>query len=95
MRRVVVGGIGPLVHPYKWLRPDMVPPLTSLQCGVDYEFRKACLPFFFRSVQREVSLEEFDAEVDDWLPLLPEIDLPPFNWCCPFECRPWQGCCCL
>ena len=46
---------------------------------IDEEFRKAWLPFFCRSGQREVSLEEFDAEVDGWLPLPPEVDLPPFT----------------
>ena len=49
----------PLVHPYKWLRPDLVPPSTFLQCEphlssggsgflsdpdkIDEEFRKAWL----------------------------------------------------
>ena len=71
----------PLVHPYRWLRPDLVPPAPFLQCehhlspggsGVlsdparidDEEFRKAWLPYFCRSGQREASLEEFDFEVD-------------------------------
>ena len=56
----------PLVHPYRWLRPDLVPPAPFLQCephltpGVladpartDEEFRKAWLPYFCRSGQRE------------------------------------------
>ena len=34
------------------------------------------LPYFCRSGQREASLEEFDREVEGWLPLLPEVVLP-------------------
>ena len=70
----------PLVHPYRWLRPDLVPPAPFLQCGprltpdgsgvlsdparIDEEFRKAWLPYFCRSGQRETSLDEFGFEVD-------------------------------
>ena len=52
----------PLVHPYRWLRPDLVPPAPFLQCEphltpdgsgilsnpnqVYAEFRKAWLPYF-------------------------------------------------
>ena len=43
---------------------------------IDEEFRKAWLPYFCRSGQREASLEEFDSEVEGWLPLLPEVSLP-------------------
>ena len=43
---------------------------------IDEEFRKAWLPYFCRSGQREASLEEFDREVEVWLPLLPEGYLP-------------------
>ena len=82
----------PLAHPYKWLRPDLVPPAPFLQCEpclspggsgvlsdpsrIDEEFRKAWLPYFCRSGQREASLEEFAREVEGWLPLLPEVSLP-------------------
>ena len=82
----------PLVHPYKWLRPDLVHPAPFLQCQphltpdgsgvladphrIFEEFRKAWLPYFCRSGQREASLEEFDREVEEWLPLLPEVHLP-------------------
>ena len=82
----------PLVHPYRWLRPDLVPPAPFLQCEpcltsggsgvlsdparIDEEFRKAWLPYFCRSGQRETSLDEFSFEVDGWLPLLPEVQLP-------------------
>ena len=80
------------MHPYRWLRPDLVPPAPFLQCKphltpggsgvladparIDEEFRKAWLPYFCRSGQREASLDEFDREVDGWLPLLPVISLP-------------------
>ena len=82
----------PLVHPYKWLRPDLVPPAPFLQCDahltpggsgvfadparIDEEFRMAFLPYFCRSGQRDTSLEEFSFEVEGWLPVLPVVDLP-------------------
>ena len=43
---------------------------------IDEEFRKAWLPHFCRSGQRDTSLEEFDFEVEEWLPLLPDVSLP-------------------
>ena len=43
---------------------------------VDEEFRKAWLPYYCRSGQRDTSLEEFNGEVDGWLSLLPEVNLP-------------------
>ena len=82
----------PLVHPYKWLRPDLVPPAPFLQCDpaltpgvsgvlsdpvrIDEEFQKAWLPYFCRSGRRETNLEEFAREVGSWLPVLPEVELP-------------------
>ena len=85
----------PSVHPYRWLRPDLVPPAPFLQCEpcltpggsgvlsdparIDEEFRKAWLPYFCRSGQRETSLDEFSFEVEGWLPLLPEVHLPPLT----------------
>ena len=85
-------GEDPLVLPNKWLRPDLVLPSPFLQCEphlssggsgvlsdpdrIDEEFRKAWLPYFCRSGQREASLEEFDGEVEGWLLLLPEVSLP-------------------
>ena len=82
----------PLVHPYRWLRPDLVPLAPFLQCEphltpdgsgilsdpnqIDAEFRKAWLPYFCRSGQRETSLDDFGFEVDGWLPLLPAVHLP-------------------
>ena len=43
--------------------------------GIDEEFRKAWLLHFCRSGQRETSLDEFNKEVDVWLPLLLEVHL--------------------
>ena len=37
---------------------------------IDEEFRKAWLPYSCRSGQRGASLDEFDVEVEGWLPLL-------------------------
>ena len=81
-----------MVHPYWWLRLDLVPLAPFLKCKphltpdgsgvlsdparIDEEFRKAWLPYFCLSGQRDTSLEEFDREVEGWLPLLPEIHLP-------------------
>ena len=80
------------MHPYKWLRPDLVPPAPFLQCKphltlggsgvladpakIDEEFRKTCSPYFCRSGQKDTSLEEFSFEVEGWLPLLPVFELP-------------------
>ena len=85
----------PLVRLYRWLRPDLVPPSPFLRCDprftpggsgvwaspdrIDEEFRKAWLPYFCRSRQREASLEEFNAEVVGWLPLLPEVEMHPLT----------------
>ena len=60
----------PMVHPCRWLRLDLVHPAPFLQCHsarIDEEFRKAWLPYFCRSGQREASLEEFDREVEVWV----------------------------
>ena len=86
----------PLVHPCRWLRPDLVPLLlfcsvilSSLlvvlavladPARIDEEFRNAWLPYLCRSGQRETSHEEFTREVDGWLPLLPEISLLSSYW---------------
>ena len=79
----------PLVHPYKWLRADLVPPSPFLQCDraltpgcsgvladIDEEFRKAWLPYFCRSGQRETSFDEFNGECVGWLPHLDEFFFP-------------------
>ena len=81
----------PSVHPYKWLRLDLVSPSPFLRskpdltpggsgvladpARIDEEFRKAWLPYFCRSGQMDTSLEEFNEEVEGWLPLLPEVAL--------------------
>ena len=80
------------MHPYRWLRPDLVLQAPFLQCKphlttggsgvladparIDEEFRKAWLPDSCRSWQRDTSVEEFDREVEGWLPRLPEVLLP-------------------
>ena len=67
----------PLVHLYRWLSPDLVPPSPFLQCdptctvggsGVlsdpsltDQKFREAWLPYFCRSVRGVADLEDFSA----------------------------------
>ena len=86
---------GPNGESSRWLRPDLVLPSPFLQCKpqfapggsgvladparIDEEFRKAWLPYFCRSLQSDTSLEEFNEEVDGWLPLLPEVHLPPLT----------------
>ena len=80
-----------MVHPYKWLSLIwFLPPQFSSvipsdtwwfwvlvdPARIDEEFRKAWLPYFCRSGQRDTSLEEFSFEVEGWLPLLPVFDLP-------------------
>ena len=50
--------------------------MLSDPARTDEEFRKTWLPYFCCSGQRETSLEEFNAEVEGWLPLLPEVSLP-------------------
>ena len=78
-----------MVHPYKWLRPDLIPPAPFLQCQfhltpggsgvladparIEEEFRKVWFIYFYRS---GTSLDEFNEEVEGWLPLLPEFELP-------------------
>ena len=70
----------PLVHPYRWLRPDLVPPSPFLQCDpasavnslgvlsdpslIDQKFREAWLPYFCRSVRGIADLEDFLAKVE-------------------------------
>ena len=85
----------PLVHPYKWHRPGspcsffcsvilsslLVVLVFWLMGRIDEEFRKAWLPYFCLSGERETSLEEFTQEVDGWLPLLPEVSLPRLTSC--------------
>ena len=65
----------PIVHPSPFLQCE--PHLTPGGSGVladlariDEEFRKTWLLHLCRSGQRDTSLEEFNGEVDGWLPLL-------------------------
>ena len=78
------GGIGCgriLVHPYECSIPTVCNPLLTPggsgvladPARIDEGFRKAWLQWFCRSGQRDASLNEFDREVDGWLPLLPVI----------------------
>ena len=78
-----------LVHPYRWLRPDLVPPSPFLQCDpagtvdgsgvlsdpslIDEKFREAWLPYFCRSVRGVADLEDFSMEVEGGW--LPTLDL--------------------
>ena len=70
----------PLVHPYGWLRPDLVPPSHFLQCypddtvggsgviddpaRIDGEFREAWLLYFCQSARGVADLEDFSVEVE-------------------------------
>ena len=54
----------------------MVLGFLLIPARIDEEFRKAWLPYFCRSGQREAGLEEFTHEVDGWLLLLPVFELP-------------------
>ena len=67
----------PLVHPYRWLRADRLPPSPF---GIDEEFRKAWLPYFCRSGQRETSLEEFNCECDGVVAAFGRVFLASFDW---------------
>ena len=100
----------PLVHPYRWLRAERVPPSPFLQCdraltpggsgvladpaGIDEEFRKAWLPYFCRSGQRETSLDEFNSECGGWLPRLEEFSLPALTGDMLFEVVKKEECYC-
>ena len=80
------------MHPCESLRLDLVPLAPFLQCEflltpggsgvlavparIDEEFRKAWLPYFCRSGQREANLEEFALEVFGWLPVLLVVESP-------------------
>ena len=79
----------PLVHPYRWLRPDLVPPSPFLQCDpagtidgsgvlsypslIDQKFREAWLPYRCRSVRGVADLEDFSMEVEG--DWLPTLDM--------------------
>ena len=80
-----------MVHPYRWLRPDLVPLLLFFSVSpILHLVVLVCLLIllrlmknserlaspFCRSGQRDTTLEEFDREVGEWLALLPEVVLP-------------------
>ena len=76
-------------HPYRWLRPDLVPPAPILavkdrQSGkesflTDQELRSSWMPIFCRTDRGAACEDSFVREVGRWLPRLPEIVLPPLN----------------
>ena len=69
----------PSTHPYRWLRPDFVPPSPFLQCDpgdtvggsgviadpalIDAKFREAGMPYFSRSSRGSADLDDFSREV--------------------------------
>ena len=69
----------PSTHPYRWLRPDLVPPSPFLQCDpedtvggsgviadpalIDAKFREAWMPYFSRSSRGSADLNDFSQEV--------------------------------
>ena len=68
--------------PFLQCKPHLTPGGSGVLADparIDEEFRNAWLPYFCRSGQRDTSFEELDREVDGWLPLLPEVDLPRLN----------------
>ena len=81
------------VHPYRWLKPDLVAPAPLLCCDpcltvdgsgvfsdpdrIDEQFRNAWLPFFCRAGRSAADPSVFDREVGGWLPHLGEFDFPP------------------
>ena len=80
-------------HPYRWLRPDLVPPAPILSVRdssgnnvfhtdpwqIDGELRKAWMPFFCRADRGAACEDAFLKEVGDRLPRLPVVDLPPLS----------------
>ena len=84
-----------MVHPYRWLRPDLVPPAPFLQCQphltpggsgvlagpakIGEEFRKAWLPYFLPLWANGYQPQEFDREVDGWWGWR-ELKVLPVSW---------------
>ena len=85
----------PVVHPYKWLRSDLVPPAPFLVCdpsvtvdgsgvlvephAIDEQFRRSWMPFFCRGDWGTADLGAFRAVAESITPLLEEVQLPPFT----------------
>ena len=69
----------PSAHPYRWLRPDLVPPSPFSQCDprdtvggsgviadpavIDVKFREAWMPYFSWSSRGSADLDDFSVEV--------------------------------
>ena len=74
------------MHPYRWLRSDLVPPAPFLVCdpgvttggsgilvephAIDEQFRRAWMPFFCRGDRGTADLDAFRAVAEDLVPLL-------------------------
>ena len=85
----------PLVHSYRWLRPDLVPPAPFLSCdpkdsvddsgvlvephAIDEHVRKAWMPFFCRGARESAELDAFRAVAEGLTLLLDEVDLAPLT----------------
>ena len=83
-----------LVHPYWWLRPDLVPPAPFISCdpedtvdgsgvlvephAIDEHLRKAWMPFC-RGAWESADLDAFRAVAEDLTPLFDEVNLPPLS----------------
>ena len=79
-------------RPYKWLRPDLVPPSPYLVCSeditpyrsgvlvqpalIDGQFRKSWMPFFRREGRDLVTPDGFIQFVEGYLHQAPVLDLP-------------------
>ena len=71
----------PLVHPYRWLRSDLVPPAPFLVCvpgitvggsgvlvephAIDEQLRRAWMPFFCRGDRGHADLDAFRAVAEE------------------------------
>ena len=82
------------VHPYRWLKPDLVAPALLLCCDpcltvdgsgvlsdpdrIDEQSRNAWLPFSCHAGRSAADPSVFDQGVGGWLPRLGEFDLPLF-----------------
>ena len=85
----------PLVHPNKWLRPDLLPPAPFLDCdpkdtvdgsgvllephAIDEQFRMAWMPLFCRGDKGNADLDAFRAVAEKLTHLLDEVHLPPLS----------------
>ena len=68
-------GLLVLDAPFLQCKPHLAPGGSGVLADlarIDEEFRKAWFPNFCCSGQRDTTLEEFNEEVDEWLPVLLE-----------------------